>query len=182
VNIANIFSCTRLFFLPFFVVSLLYYAPSREYLRYIAIIIIALSLLSDALDGYLARKKGLKTELGAFLDPLGDKLLINAGFIILISKPEFRYTLSLPIWVGVVVFLRDVGLAIGSSFLHFKSKLEIRPSPLGKVTVVLQMLSILSALLYLKFSFLLWYLTGILTVLTGVGYLRREGPKFFEKR
>lgn len=177
-NIANFLSCLRLFFLPFFLIALLYYSPDKEYLRYLAIALALLSFLSDGLDGYLARKKGLETNLGSFLDPLGDKLLINSGFIVLILKPEFRVNLNLPIWVAGVIILRDVFLALGSFILHLKNKLKIVPSYLGKSAVVLQMVSILAALFYFKFTSYIWLFTGFITILAGLGYIWREGFKF----
>ena len=177
-NAANFCSALRLLILPFFIISLLYYSPQKEYLRFLAIFLALFSFITDALDGVLARRKGLSTNLGAFLDPLGDKLLLNAGFIILILKPEFKVRLDLPMWVVVTVFLRDIFIALGSFILHIKSKLKIAPSYLGKTAVVFQMFSIASALLYFQFTSLLWYFTGIITSLAGVGYLLREGSKF----
>ena len=94
-NIANVCSCLRLLILPFFIIALLYYSPQKEYLRFWAIFLAIFSFITDALDGFLARKRGLSTNLGAFLDPLGDKLLLNAGFIILVLKPEFKDSLNL---------------------------------------------------------------------------------------
>jgi CDP-diacylglycerol--glycerol-3-phosphate 3-phosphatidyltransferase len=161
-------------------IPLLYYTSGKESLRYLALFLAAISFLSDALDGYLARKKGIKTERGAFLDPLGDKLLINSSFIVLILKPEFKQVLNLPIWVVGVVLLRDMFLALGSFILHTKSKLVIRPSGFGKFAVAFQMLSILSALLYLKFTSYLWIFTGIVTLLAGLGYFLREASKFYK--
>lgn len=177
-NVANFLSWLRLFLLPFFLIPLLCYSFGKEYLRYFALFVAVVSFLSDALDGYLARRKGLKTNIGAFLDPLSDKIFINLGFIVLILKPEFKEKLYLPIWVVCAVVMRDTFLALGSFILHLKKDLSIRPSYLGKFAIILQMLSILSGLLYLKYTSYIWSFTGIITILAGIGYLFREAPKF----
>ncbi|MDP8234039.1 MAG: CDP-alcohol phosphatidyltransferase family protein [Candidatus Saelkia tenebricola] len=179
-NIANLCSCLRLLVLPFFIIAILYHSPQKEYLRLVAIFLAIFSFITDALDGFLARRKGLITNLGAFLDPLGDKLLLNAAFIILVLKPEFKDRLNLPMWVVVTVFLRDIFIALGSFILHAKSRLKISPSYLGKSAVVLQMAAIASALLYFPYTSVLWCITGVITVLAGVGYLLREGSKFYK--
>ncbi len=177
-NIANFFSALRLALLPFFLMALMYYSPGKEYLRYIAIFLVLLSFLTDALDGFLARKHKIVTNLGAFLDPLGDKLLLNSAFLVLILKPEFKNNLSLPMWVVGTVFLKDILLALGSFLLALKGRLTIAPSYLGKTAVFLQMFSILSALFYLPITYYLWVVTGVVTFFAALGYFKREIPKF----
>ncbi|MDP8253985.1 MAG: CDP-alcohol phosphatidyltransferase family protein, partial [Candidatus Kaelpia aquatica] len=119
-NIANLISLLRLVILPFFIIVGCSYSDGKEVLRYTALGLLLFSFLTDALDGFIARAKGITTEIGAFLDPLGDKLLINASFLILIFKPEFKEAIGLPFWVVVVVFSRDFFIALGSLILHLE--------------------------------------------------------------
>lgn len=173
-NIANCITILRLVILPFFIVVGSLYSEGEEVLRYVALGLLAFSFITDALDGFIARAKGITTEIGAFLDPLGDKLLINSSFILLIFKPEFREFLGLPIWVVVVVFSRDFFIALGSFILHIDGKLHIVPSYLGKFAVFLQMASIILGFLLYPYTSYVWHLTGIVTVLAGIGYFIRE--------
>ncbi len=160
--------------LPFFIIIGCYYSEGRETLRYIVLGLLLFSFITDALDGFIARAKGITTDMGAFLDPLGDKLLINASFLMLIFKPEFREVLGLPIWVVVVVFSRDFFIALGSLVLHMEGRLHIIPSYLGKFAVFLQMASIISGFLLLSYAPYIWHLTGVVTALAGIGYFIRE--------
>jgi CDP-diacylglycerol--glycerol-3-phosphate 3-phosphatidyltransferase len=173
-NIANCISISRLLILPFFIIAGVLYSEGNELLRYMILGLLTLSFITDALDGFVARAKGITTKMGAFLDPLGDKLLINASFLLLIFKPEFRETLNLPVWVVVMVFSRDFFIALGSFILHIEGRLRIVPSYLGKSAVLLQMVSIISGFLLFKYTPYIWHLTGIITALAGIGYFVRE--------
>ncbi|MDD5613493.1 MAG: CDP-alcohol phosphatidyltransferase family protein [Candidatus Omnitrophica bacterium] len=173
-NIANLLSVVRLFMLPFFVAFGCYYSGGAEKFRYIALGLLVLSFITDGLDGFIARSRGITTKIGAFLDPLGDKLLINSAFLILILKPVFKDALNLPAWVVIVVFSRDFFIGLGSLILHMEGKLKILPSYLGKTAVVLQMASIVSGFLLFSFTQYIWHFTGLVTVLAGIGYFIRE--------
>ncbi|RKY36326.1 MAG: hypothetical protein DRP73_03490 [Candidatus Omnitrophota bacterium] len=177
-NPANVVTSVRLFFLPVFIYLIWSYHSGSEHLRVLAFWVAVVSFLSDALDGFLARRKGWKTKFGTFLDPFCDKLLLDLGFLILILKPEFKNVLSLPLWVAAIVIFRDLLLGAGTFILYIKGNLEIRPSYLGKSAVVLQMFSILSALLYMPFTSLIWMIAGFMTALATIGYLIREIPHF----
>lgn len=82
-NIANKISTFRILCVPFFIASLIYYTPQREYLRFVALGIFVLGVVSDAVDGYIARKSKQISKAGLVLDPLGDKLLLMSAFIFL---------------------------------------------------------------------------------------------------
>ncbi|MDP8217083.1 MAG: CDP-alcohol phosphatidyltransferase family protein [Candidatus Kaelpia imicola] len=173
-NIANFISALRLVVLPFFIIAGCSYSAGEEVLRYVILGLLLFSFITDALDGFIARAKGITTKIGAFLDPLCDKLLINASFLILVFKPEFKGALGLPVWVVIVVFSRDFFIALGSFILHMEGKLHIVPSYLGKIAVFLQMTSIISGFLLLPYTPYIWHLTGIITALAGIGYFIRE--------
>jgi CDP-diacylglycerol--glycerol-3-phosphate 3-phosphatidyltransferase len=81
-NFANKISTFRILIVPFFIASLIYYSGEREYLRIVALVIFILGVISDAMDGYIARKSGQQSKAGLVLDPLGDKLLLMGAFIL----------------------------------------------------------------------------------------------------
>jgi len=93
-NFANKISIFRILSVPFFIACLLYYSVERDYLRYLALVIFILAVISDAVDGYVARKSKLQSKAGLVLDPLGDKLLLMGAFIFLspISKLALQTT------------------------------------------------------------------------------------------
>lgn len=121
-TISNIITISRLVLLPFIV----HFMLAGE--RFTAFIIMLISLLSDGLDGYLARKLHQESKLGRFLDPLCDKIFLAAVLITLL------YIEAIPLWVVILVVLRDFLILLGSYFL-LKMKSVIEPSnTMGKVT------------------------------------------------
>ena len=82
-NIANKISTFRILSVPFFIACLVYYAPGKEYLQSLALVIFVLGVISDGLDGYIARKAKMQSKAGLILDPLGDKLLLMSAFVFL---------------------------------------------------------------------------------------------------
>ena len=80
-NIANKISTFRILSVPFFIACLLYYTPEKEYLKNLALVIFVLGVISDGLDGYIARKAKMQSTAGLILDPLGDKLLLISAFV-----------------------------------------------------------------------------------------------------
>lgn len=82
-NFANKISVFRILSVPFFVACLLYYSDQRQFLRIVALAIFCLAVVSDAVDGYIARKSKQHSPAGLILDPLGDKLLLMSAFICL---------------------------------------------------------------------------------------------------
>ena len=167
-TLPNWLSILRILVTPFFTILLLY--------RYVgaALAIFALAALTDALDGFIARSWGQKSDLGMVLDPLADKLLVTAGFI------SFTMLEVIPRWLTVIVLSRDLFLIGGGLVLFiFAGKVTIPPSLLGKATTVLQ----LSTLLYTmvlnvravggRAPIILLALTAAATVLSGLDYVMR---------
>ncbi len=173
-NLANKISIARILLIPFFVAAIIYYTPGNDFLRFAALAIFILAVLSDALDGYIARSRGQKTILGSYLDPLADKLLLITAFICLSIASNFPKGHSLPAWFVLIIISRDAIIVLGSAVIYVtKGKLEIIPSNLGKITTFFQMLTVIVTLLHFNFAYIIWYLAAFFTVLSGVGYLRR---------
>jgi CDP-diacylglycerol--glycerol-3-phosphate 3-phosphatidyltransferase len=170
-NIANKVSTFRILTVPFFIATLIYYSPQRDYLRWVAFIIFVLAVVSDAVDGYVARKTRQKSQAGLILDPLGDKLLLMSAFICL----YFVNTgVVFPRWVVFIVISRDVIILLGVVVMYMvRQKLDILPTVWGKLTTTFQMLAVISVFLRFQYCYILWWAAVILTVLSGLDYIRR---------
>jgi len=172
VNIANKISTFRILSVPFFIASLTYYSPQRNYLRFVALGIFILAALSDAADGYMARRSKLQSKAGLILDPLGDKLLLMSAFICLCANSNLE--LRFPLWVILIVISRDVIIILGAVVVYVvKQNINIIPTYWGKFTTTFQMLAVVSVLLQLKFSAVFWWLAVIFTVISGAVYINR---------
>jgi cardiolipin synthase len=137
-TLANKITVMRIIAIPLFVIALI------EHHMTIARTLFTLSILSDALDGALARIRGERTPLGTFLDPLADKLLLVATFI--------AYTCIgwIPVWIFIAVLSRDLLILLGWSIVYILTgNSKIEPRPLGKITTALQMTVALGKLINL---------------------------------
>ena len=145
---ANKITILRILLVPFFIVQVVYYVEKgNEWNRLLAILSFAIAAMSDALDGYIARKYNQHTELGAVLDPLADKLLLVSGMVLL-SLDHRPLLAQLPIWFVATVFSRDVLLVLGMGIIYYAcGKVTVRPRFVGKVATVLQMIAVLWTLL-----------------------------------
>ena len=171
-NFANKISTFRILSVPFFLGCLVYYSPEREYLRFVAIGIFILGVISDALDGYIARKTKQQSKAGLVLDPLGDKLLMMTSYICLALMTKF--TIHFPLWVSLTVISRDIIILLGALVIYIvKQNIAIFPSRWGKLTTVFQMTAVLSVLLQWQFSFILWWIAAALTVISGFDYVMK---------
>ncbi len=127
-TLASKITVLRIIAIPFLAIALI------EHRVIYAQIIFCLSIFSDALDGAIARLRGERTPLGAFLDPLADKLLLVVSYII------FSYLNWIPLWVFVAVVSRDLLIILGWTVVYILTgNSRIQPRPLGKITTALQM-------------------------------------------
>lgn len=180
-NLANKLSIFRILLVPLFVASIMYYTPQKDWLRVAAIVIFLLAILSDALDGCIARVKGERTNMGTFLDPLADKLLLICAYISLSLVKSLPAQFRLAPWVVITVISRDAIIVLGSAIIYMANgKLKIAPTVLGKIATVLQMLAVLALLLQLKIFIPLLYVMIGFTVLSGLDYMRIGSKQFNE--
>jgi cardiolipin synthase len=129
VNLPNYITLFRVILIPFFI-NLMIYGYYRE-----ALLVFVVAGVTDALDGMIARFLGKKTELGAFLDPMADKLLILSAFVTLVFLGK------LPVWLVIIVMSRDAILAMGSLIIYAMTHtLKIQPSLIGKLTTLMQLI------------------------------------------
>ena len=164
-GLANWLTLLRILLIPVFVLLLVYRRPG------LALLVFALAALTDMLDGYVARRQGIQSRLGAFLDPMADKLLLTASFATL------TYLRVLPAWIMIVVISRDVILLLGALLIHMiGGRLDPRPSPAGKAATFFQILTVLTGLVARYFRVpllpgLVVWLAAIFTILSGLQYI-----------
>jgi cardiolipin synthase len=170
-GLANWLTVLRILLIPVFVSLLVYRKPGP------ALVVFAGAALTDLLDGWIARRRGSQSRLGAFLDPLADKLLLTASFVTL------TYLKVLPFWIAAVVLSRDVILVIGTMLVYMLgARVHPRPTWVGKAATFFQILTVLTGLLarYLHVPFVprgvLW-LAAAFTVISGLQYIV-QGMKF----
>src|SRR4051812_43703244 len=115
---ANKVTIVRILLVPFFVVQVIYFNRTGNAVNwYCAIAAFFSAAIADGIDGYIARHFNQRSELGAILDPLADKLLLVSGIILL--SMESRYFVRIPIYLTATVISRDVILVIGIAIIHY---------------------------------------------------------------
>ncbi len=161
----------RLLLVPVVAALIALYSRDQQELRYAALVVFLIAALSDGIDGFVARKFNQRTQLGAVLDPLADKLLINLTLIFLAATPELRY--PIPKWFPVVVLARDVVIVYGSHLIRERfGSVQVTPRLWGKLNTVLQVAVVVAVLMELEFSYVFLYLTLVSTVLSLRDYVR----------
>jgi cardiolipin synthase len=174
VNFANKISTFRILSVPFFIACLIYYTPDKDYLRLLALLIFSLAVISDGVDGYIARRTPVKSKAGLVLDPLGDKLLLMSAFVCLYFVDSFPRGIKFPLWVTLIVISRDIIILLGALVIYIvKQKIEVYPTKWGKLTTSFQMSSVLGVLFQLRFTYILWWGAVIFTVISGIDYIMR---------
>jgi cardiolipin synthase len=139
---ANQLTILRMLLIPAFVILLLY-----RY-RGWALIVFLTAGLTDLLDGLIARATGQKTTLGAWLDPMADKLLLVAMFIML-TLPDTGSANRLPVWFTVLVISRDVAIVLTVAVVNLAvGPRTFRPSVFGKIATATYILTGVAALYF----------------------------------
>jgi cardiolipin synthase len=176
-NFANKISTFRILTVPFFVATVIYYTSARDYLRFVALGIFLLAVVSDALDGYIARKSKQMSPAGLILDPLGDKLILLSAFICLSWE---KFPLNFPLWVIIIVISRDVLILLGTVVIYMvKQDINILPTKWGKFTTAFQMAAVISVLLQWRIAPIFWWLAVFFTLISGIDYIMRGFKKLY---
>ena len=174
-TLANKITIARILLIPVFVLFAVYYGKgveqgeADEWQRWAAVAVFLVASITDGLDGWVARRWGQRSPLGAVLDPIADKgLLLTAIITLSLSK----WTYAFPLWFPVLVIARDAVIVIGCVILkHLNGHLEVRPSGWGKAASALQMVAVSWVMLQLPFHIYSVYLAGVFTLVSGIGYL-----------
>jgi cardiolipin synthase len=165
-TVPNLITILRILLVPIFII----YIINDRALASLIIFIIA--SISDALDGFIARVFHQKSNLGAYLDPLADKILLMTAFITLAILK------MIPSWLAVLTISRDVIILLGVLILYLnRYPVKIHPSLLSKETTCIQIATILIVLSngFLNVGFLKIYsfwLAALFTIASGLQYIR----------
>ncbi len=165
--ISNQLTVLRLVFIPFVILSILY----EQYLT--AFVLVLVAGVSDGMDGLLARRLGQQTTLGAYLDPIADKLLLSSAFVAL------GVARQIPLWLVILVLSRDVIiLATGLVMILTTSLRGFKPSVYGKANTTAAVATVLLTLMALLHPMPMIgslkqvgiYCTATFTVVSGLHY------------
>jgi cardiolipin synthase len=136
-----------------------------------ALVVFFIAGLTDGLDGFIARVFNQKSQLGAYLDPLADKLLLVSSFILL------AYIRLIPSWVVIIAVSRDVIIVAGMvTLMLFDIPVRIQPSYVSKATTLVQLLTVLCTMGSSIYSLpgwaykILFWGTALLSVASGIHY------------
>lgn len=164
---------------------------AQNAIRYVSIFIFLVMAISDAIDGYLARIKKQVTKLGAFLDPIADKLLMTSACLLLASERGHVQDFLLPPTVVVLIIGKDLFLLIGFLIVYFiTSRIHIVPVFIGKLATALQLSMVAGILIapeisgilpgWIWFLRILWWSAAGTAILATLIYIR-NGSRYIEQ-
>ena len=169
---ANQLTLLRMLLIPAFVILVIYGELGW------ALVVFAVAGVTDALDGLIARRAGQKTSLGAWLDPMADKLLAVSTFVVL-TVPGLGLANRLPIWLTVLIISRDVVIVATVAIVNLAiGKRTFRPSIYGKIATAVYMLTAVAALFFNYLGYhsvivdLFVYASLALTLISSFHYIR----------
>ena len=169
-NLPNKLSMLRILMIPVFVILALMNAPAAQYA---AVGVFVLAAITDALDGHIARKNGLVTNFGKFIDPIADKLLVMSALIVLVERGR------MPGWVCIVMLARGFAIS-GVRLVAAGTGKVIAAGILGKIKTVTQMIAVIALLLTAidgvfaplgTFADVAMYVSAFMTVWSGADYI-----------
>ena len=171
-NIANKITLLRILLIPIFIIFLMINKP---YYREVALLIFVIASLTDKLDGYYARKLNLITDLGKFMDPLADKLLVTSALLMFIEMGIIKS------WIVFIIMAREFAVT-GLRAVAATNNVVIAASHLGKLKTVTQITTIIVLLLNnfpfyligLRMDTILIYFSLIITIISGIDYFLKN--------
>lgn len=167
VNIPNLFTTIRILLVPIFFMCIYYEMrgyPSMDIWTKVTLLII---IISDFVDGYLARLLNETTVLGSLLDPFADKLFVLTSYILLAVFQK------VPVWLSIIVVSKDILVVAGWVVLMLiYQKVSVKPSMLGKLATAFQFFTVCGIIFLPESGFIIWLygITGILTVAAVIHY------------
>jgi CDP-diacylglycerol--glycerol-3-phosphate 3-phosphatidyltransferase len=177
-NVPNTLTWMRIFAIP--VVLVLFYLPYR-WADPAAGLLFAVAGITDSLDGYYARKLGQTSRLGAFLDPVADKLIVAVALVLIVSRDPR----ALVVLVASVIIGREIAVsALREWMAEIGQRTKVAVSPLGKYKTILQIVG-LSMMLYrwdllglpiYHLGLVLTVVAAVLTLVSMLDYLRAAWP------
>jgi cardiolipin synthase (CMP-forming) len=164
-NWSNKITLLRIMLVPIFMITII------QEVRFLPLIIFFVCMVSDGLDGFVARHYNQKTTLGTFLDPAADKFLLLSAYLML------ALTNDLPWWLTIVVLSRDIFIVCGWIVIYFLSgSTRVYPKIFGKVSTFFQMTTIILVLISkyfipIKYLNYFYYATVFFAIASGIDYL-----------
>jgi CDP-diacylglycerol--glycerol-3-phosphate 3-phosphatidyltransferase len=191
-NLPNILTFFRILVIPFIV--LIFYLPV-SWAHLIAAILFALACVTDWLDGYVARSLKLSTRLGAFLDPVADKLMVSISLVLVVGEPQFQFinlsaaVYAIPVAVitipaAIIVSREIIVSALREWMAEIGKRTSVAVSHIGKIKTTIQMIA-LTTLIYCDSSthvviviagYVSLYIAAVLTIWSMMIYLKAAWP------
>jgi cardiolipin synthase len=178
ITLPNFVTLFRMAIIPFFILAV----NDQDFL--LALWIFVIAGMTDALDGMLARKLGARSLVGAYLDPIADKLLLTAAYIAL-TIPQGQ-AVVIPLWLAILALFRDFLIMLVALILYVVEGVQrFPPSILGKLTTLMHVLTVCLVLFanIVKLPPLLltvcFYASFALVILSGFNYIYRSS-RFIE--
>lgn len=189
-NLPNLLSIIRVILVPIFVASILFMRGLGVWGHLVPAAIFGITAFTDMLDGKIARKYGLVTDFGKFIDPLADKFMIIGSQIavlvwLMLKGESFRLLALIFVWVVLVILLRELGVTSLRLVVAGKSGIVVAASMLGKIKTVSQMIGTVVIILepivpYLRDTHILSYVAMAVmlftTLVSGLDYLKAYIP------
>ena len=189
-NLPNLLSIIRVLLVPIFVASLLFMRRLGVWGHLVPAALFGITAFTDMLDGKIARKYGLVTDFGKFIDPLADKFMIIGSQIavlvwLMLKGESFRLLALIFVWVVLVILLRELGVTSLRLVVAGKSGIVVAASMLGKIKTVSQMIGTVVIILepivpYLRDTHILSYVAMAVmlftTLVSGLDYLKAYIP------
>lgn len=169
-NLANKITLARVFMIPIFIIVLISGLVASPVNRYIALIIFIVASLTDTLDGYIARSRNMVTNLGKFMDPLADKMLVISAMIALVQMGDLKA------WIVIIIVAREF-IVTGFRLIAASENIVIAASWWGKLKTISQMLMVIFLLanfkgaMFIAINDFLVVLAVVFTVISGVDYI-----------
>ena len=178
-NLPNKLSILRICFIPF--VMFFYLQQFWTWGKIVAVVLFVIAVLTDTLDGYIARSRNQITVFGKFIDPLADKMLTSAALIVLVGQGRIGA------WIAVLIIAREFAVT-GMRIIAVSEGVVIAASPLGKLKTISQMVAIAVLLLgtvlprgWHVFGIIMILIALFLTLYSGYDYYKHCRPYLFPR-
>ena len=165
------------------VVFVIFATLPHTWAKIVALVVFIVAAITDKIDGIWARKQKLVTDLGAFLDPIADKMLVDLAFLVLV------YLNVVPLWVFAIILVRDFAVD-GMRMMAAKNGVTVSASIYGKWKTTFQMTALIILLLNLIVNLeplailgnIVLYFALALTIFSGADYLLKGSKKLQKPR
>lgn len=170
-NVPNLLTFFRIALIP--VLVLLLISPS-ELTSFISVVVFSVASITDWLDGYLARKMNIVTNLGKFLDPIADKLLVVAALVMLVGLGR------VPAWMVIIIIGREIAVT-GLRGIASSEGIIIAASDLGKGKMIFQISALIGLLLHYEYLGINFHSVGLFLLWLALALTTWSGFDYFNK-